>query len=448
MSERYDWQSREVPHHRHHGLDVSSTERLSALSRRIPSTDGGPPPVDLRKVARGVASLVTAVLVVAVALAAFDWVRPIPSPVFHRAVASWRQMPGTMSPLPWPASGEAAVSVEGDGSLGGSGGTAPVPVAGLAGVMTAYVVLHDHPLAPGAQGPTIPVTEATVAAASSEAATQQSVVPVTTGETLTELQALEGLLVAQGNDMATLLGDWDAGSLPAFVGKMNSTADALGLRSTHFTDPSGLDPATVSTPADLIRLGEAAMGNATFADVVAMAQVTLPLAGVVYNLDFDLGHDGMIGVKTGSDSAAGGCFLFAARRTVDGRNLVLVGAVLGQGGVSPNTTAVDGADALVRAAFAEVRELPASPRPVVGTITAPWAPSAVPVTVSTASVVVAWPGTRVPVRLDLRRLAPSLSAGSDVGSLHTGIGLPLQALPLRTTAPLPGPTTWWRLTRL
>ena len=43
------------------------------------------------------------------------------------------------------------------------------------------------------------------AAAQAEAATQQAVVPVVAGETLTELQALEGLLVAQGNDMALLL---------------------------------------------------------------------------------------------------------------------------------------------------------------------------------------------------------------------------------------------------
>jgi D-alanyl-D-alanine carboxypeptidase (penicillin-binding protein 5/6) len=53
---------------------------------------------------------------------------------------------------------------------------------------------------------------------------------------------------------------------------------------------------------------------------MALPQVTLPLAGVVYNLDYnldyDLGHDGIVGIKTGFDAAAGGCFLFAARHTV------------------------------------------------------------------------------------------------------------------------------------
>jgi D-alanyl-D-alanine carboxypeptidase (penicillin-binding protein 5/6) len=49
---------------------------------------------------------------------------------------------------------------------------------------------------------------------------------------------------------------------------------------------------------------------------MALPQVTVPLAGVVYNLDYDLGHDGIVGIKTGFDAAAGGCFLFAARHTV------------------------------------------------------------------------------------------------------------------------------------
>ncbi len=131
--------------------------------------------------------------------------------------------------------------------------------------MTAYVVLQDHPIAPGAAGAAIPVTAATITAAQIEAATQQAVVPVAAGETLTELQALEGLLVAQGNDIATLLADWDASSTTAFVAKMNIAAHILGLDSTTFTDPSGLDPGSVSTPADLIRLGEAAMAIPAFA---------------------------------------------------------------------------------------------------------------------------------------------------------------------------------------
>jgi D-alanyl-D-alanine carboxypeptidase (penicillin-binding protein 5/6) len=312
MADRYTSRAGPGPG-RHRGRRASASEkRLRALGERMPVSPDELEYIEEQKVARHRLYIVGAVVVVLVST----------SVVLH----------GTLPPLPWPTNGAAALSVEGAGSLGSGGSTRPAPVAGLATVMTAYGVLKDHPLATGDAGPAIPVTAATIAAVQAEVASQESVVPVVAGETLTEFQSLEGLLVAQGNDMATLLGDWDAGGEAAFVAKMNTSARSLGLDSTTFTDPSGLDSGTVSTPADMIRLGEAAMDIPALAQIVAMAQVTLPLAGLVYNFDADLGQSGIVGIKTGSDSAAGGCFLFESQATVDGKSLTLVGAVLGQGG--------------------------------------------------------------------------------------------------------------------
>ena len=223
---------------------------------------------------------------------------------------------GSAPVLPWPSNGEAAVAVEGVGSLGQVRASRPIPVAGLASVLTAYVVLRDHPLASGAAGPSITVTPATVTAYQAGTALGESEVAVAAGENLTELQALEGLLVDSGNDIATLLADWDAGSIGAFVVKMNRTASDLRLGSTHITDPSGQDAATTSTPDNLIRLGEAAMSLRTLRQIVDLGQANLPMAGLVYNLDFDLGLDGIVGIETGSDAAANGCYLFAAERQV------------------------------------------------------------------------------------------------------------------------------------
>ncbi|HEV3165854.1 MAG TPA: hypothetical protein VGZ22_17630, partial [Isosphaeraceae bacterium] len=135
-------------------------------------------------------------------------------------------------------------------------GSQSVPVAGLAELLAAYVVLSDHRLAPGDEGPAIPVTADALAAYQAGQASRESEVPIAAGESLTELQALEGLLVDSGADMATVLADWDAGSVSAFVAKMNAAASRLGLASTHITDPSGVDPATTSTAEDLVRLGE------------------------------------------------------------------------------------------------------------------------------------------------------------------------------------------------
>jgi hypothetical protein len=57
------------------------------------------------------------------------------------------------------------------------------------------------------------------------------------------------MLIPSGNNIASLLARWDAGSHAAFVAKMNVAAGSLGLRSTRCADVSGADPATASTAA-------------------------------------------------------------------------------------------------------------------------------------------------------------------------------------------------------
>ena len=111
-----------------------------------------------------------------------QWVRPIPDATVQVTAA---HLPGSGPTLVWPSTGEAAVAVEGLGSLGQVRGTQAVPVAGLAQVLTAYVVLSDHPLATGdAEGPSIPVTTDTLTAYQAGLANQESEVPVPAGESL------------------------------------------------------------------------------------------------------------------------------------------------------------------------------------------------------------------------------------------------------------------------
>ena len=118
-----------------------------------------------------------------------------------------------------------------------SGSTASVPIASLAKMMTVYVVLEDHPLNGTTTGPSITVTAAQAAAYASEAANRDSVLQVTAGETLTEKQALEALLIASADNIADLLAQWDAGSTAAFVTKMNTTAHTLGMDHTNVHRP-------------------------------------------------------------------------------------------------------------------------------------------------------------------------------------------------------------------
>lgn len=131
-------------------------------------------------------------------------------------------------------------------------------------------------LAADGSGPSIAVQQSEAAAYPSQARDGDSLVPVAAGEMLTERQALEALLLPSADNMAWILARWDAGSQTAFVARMNATARRLGMTGTSYTDPSGLDPSTVSTAADQVRLGPAAMRVPALAAIVAMPMALVP----------------------------------------------------------------------------------------------------------------------------------------------------------------------------
>jgi serine-type D-Ala-D-Ala carboxypeptidase (penicillin-binding protein 5/6) len=249
--------------------------------------------------------------------------------------------PGTAAPrrqrltaVAWPADGVAAADINGFGVVAGPGATRPVPIASVAKVMTAYVILHDHPLPANGSGPPIEVQPSEAAAYLSQVRDGDSLVPVAAGETLTERQALEALLLPSADNMAWILARWDAGSQVAFVARMNATTRRLGMTGTSYTDPSGLDPTTVSTAADQVRLGRAAMRVPALAAIVAMPTAVVPVAGVVRNFNTLLGQEGIVGLKTGSMQAAGGCVLLAARHRASGHETLIVAAIFGQPGTA------------------------------------------------------------------------------------------------------------------
>jgi D-alanyl-D-alanine carboxypeptidase (penicillin-binding protein 5/6) len=148
---------------------------------------------------------------------------------------------------------------------------------------------------------------------------------------------------------------------------MNATARSLGMTHTRYTDPSGFDDATVSTPADQVRLVDRAMRLPVFASIVATPSATLPVVGTVHNTNTLLGHNGFVGVKTGSDSAAGGCFAFRVVRWIGGKRTTITGVVLGQPGHDRIAAALEAADAMV----ARITGQPAASVPPQGTLPAP-----------------------------------------------------------------------------
>jgi D-alanyl-D-alanine carboxypeptidase (penicillin-binding protein 5/6) len=292
------------------------------------------------------------------------------------------------------------------------------------------------------------VTAADVALYRSEVGQQQSLVRISAGEVLSEHQVLEGLLVGSGNDLAPLVARWDRGSDAGLVAAMNAAASRLGLAHTHYNDTVGLDPATESTPADQLRLTEAAMADPAFAAMVSQPTVTLPVAGNVANFNSLLGQDGVVGVKTGSSTAAGGCLSVAALRVVGGRPALVYAVVLGQSGTAPIQAALLAGKALVDAAGSAARTTTVLPAgTAVGTVSAPWAHSVTAVTATDAKLP-AWGGLPVVLRFQPARLGHSLPSGAQIGTLSVSVSGKQTEVPVDVSQPVPPAPLSWRLRRL
>src|SRR4051794_36435506 len=287
----------------------SSSYGRSSYGRR----DGGG---FLRKV--GIALVL--LLLVVIGAGAYQWTRDLPAQQVNAAYAGTVTAPGGAAKLPWPHEGQAAVAVTGGATMAWPAtGARPAPIASLAKMMTAYQILTDHPLGAHGAGPALRVTAADVSDYRHRAAQQQSVLAVRAGERLSEYKALQALLIPSANNVATILARWDAGSVTKFVAKMNASAKQLGLTNTHYADPDGTSVQTASTAVDQLTLAQKAMTLTTFAAIVRQPVATFPVAGSLFNYDYEIGHHGFIGIKTGSHAAAGGCWAFAARRTIDGK---------------------------------------------------------------------------------------------------------------------------------
>jgi D-alanyl-D-alanine carboxypeptidase (penicillin-binding protein 5/6) len=155
------------------------------------------------------------------------------------------------------------------------------------------------------------------------------------------------ILLPSANNIAALVARQLDGSVAAFVREMNETAHALGMSDTTYTDPSGYDTGTVSTALDQLHLAQVVTDDQTLAAMMAIRSYSLPVAGEVTNTDTLLGQDGFVGMKTGSDDAAGGCFMFRSERRTASGEVTLIGVVLGQQGRNLVTAGLDAAEQLV-----------------------------------------------------------------------------------------------------
>ncbi len=191
------------------------------------------------------------------------------------------------------------------------------PPASMMKIVTAMVALDQA-------APSQPVTITPQASGM-----EPAVMGLATGEVLTVQDLLYGLLLDSGNDAAEALATGLPGGRASFIARMNDKAASLGLRDTHFVDPTGLDDANYTTPADMAVLADAALtGYPTIRQIVATKQIDLPATanhtafGPTNLNDLLWTYAGTYGVKVGFTDAAGYTITLAGSR--DGHNVLIV----------------------------------------------------------------------------------------------------------------------------
>lgn len=347
-------------------------------------------------------------------------------------------------PLPWPSYGQAAVGAVGYGVLATNGSQTPLATASLANIVTALLVLKHHPLLIGEQGPTITLSQADVNAFEKYYVQDGSVVQVTAGEQISEYQALQSLLLPSANNMADSLATWAFGSLDAYTILANRYVAQLGLTNTTITDPSGFLASTVSTAHDLTLLAQVAMQNPVLAQIVAQPSAVIPVQGKIYNYNFLLGKDNVVGIKTGNNDADPGAYLFAASQNVGGKNIVIVGAVMG----APDLmTALRSARPLIQAAAANFSLISIKKGTPVGQYKAPSGNNVEAITQTELTIPV-WNGSKLKVSASLQKLRLPSPTGANVGNLSITSDHPdslTYHVPVVLQHTLSRPSISWRL---
>ncbi|MER5988985.1 serine hydrolase [Streptomyces sp. NPDC001787] len=412
-----------------------------------------PPPQEtpVRTAVRRVKIWTPLVVLLLIVFAIVQMVRPLPTPTLQLTAQPTYTFEGSKPKLPWPDQGQGYMAATGLGKVDSFGEQKPVPIASVAKAMTAYIVLREHPLKRGEDGPMIEVDAKGESDGQLFTEGESTLNTVKKGDKISEKDALSALMIPSANNIARLLARWDAGSEKAFVEKMNDTAKQLGMQNTTYTDPSGLNATTVSTAEDLVKLGEKLVEIPALMDITKLPEWKDPSGKVWRNYNTLVPFDGALGIKTGSTSKAGGNLLFAAHKMVDGTDQLIVGAVLGQ---YSDTSIIDAVNAASKKVMIATQDELKGAKivkkgQVVGTVDDGLG-GTTPVVATKDVQAVGWAGLTVKLELtDGGKTVPhSAAAGTEVGTLTVGEGASQVKVPVALQSELTEPAFGKKLSRI
>ncbi|HEX3722107.1 MAG TPA: D-alanyl-D-alanine carboxypeptidase [Nitrolancea sp.] len=208
---------------------------------------------------------------------------------------------------------------------------APRAPASTAKIVTALTVLNHAR----------PEDVVTIAQSDVVDPTQESNMGLQVGDTVTVHDLLVGLFLPSGNDAANALarfaGERLSGSsqtpVQRFVAEMNVTAAKLGMKNSHFVNPSGDDvDGQVVTAHDLSIAARALLANPALQPIVSLPTADVRIGGPnarvvsLTNTNELVLTNGVYGVKTGTTDNAGECLIVAYRTQAENVIAVILGS--------------------------------------------------------------------------------------------------------------------------
>ncbi|WP_022886416.1 D-alanyl-D-alanine carboxypeptidase family protein [Glaciibacter superstes] len=357
-----------------------------------------------------------------------------------------------VSPPVLPAEGASAVVTSTGGSTDGTGAEAEplavsgvleaVPMASVAKIIAALVVLHAKPLEVGRTGPAVVMTAEDFQGYLDYAAGDARTVTVFAGETWTERELLQAIILGSSNNHADTLARWAFGTVDAYVEAANAWLGEHGLSKTLVADATGLSDTSAGTATDLARLAGIAAHDPVITEILANPPTALAGRSGVDNTTEYLPEEGVRGISRSFTDAAGLCFLFAATVGEGESAFTFAGALLREPDYETLETDVVALMASARAGVGEVALL--AEGDTYATFESAWGDTASGV-VGVSKTHVAWRAAETSDPIIEIDPFTTGRKGTRVGTVSVEAGGERVSAPLELDSAISDPGPLWRL---
>ncbi len=342
-----------------------------------------------------------------------------------------------------PEAGASALTESADGPvMVTAGDSEQLPMAGIAKVLTALVVLDEKPMDADEDGELVPITSEDFLIYNDYRDAGTRVVTVYTDDTWTQRDVLQAMLQGSSNNHADTLAAWAFGSVDEYVASANDWLAEHDLSETSVVDATGLSPDDVSTASDLARLAALAMDNPVIPSILDDPVDGIAEERGVENTTQYMEDRGVTGISRSYTDAAGICLLFAATITVDDASYTFYGSMIRL----PDWDSLDSAmSALMDSAEAGVTSGQVlEPGTVVAEFSTPWGEQSQGV-IGSSTPSVRWVAAAPKVSVSSDEFSVG-AAGDIVGRASVSEGASVTDIPVKLDQSIYAPDVFWRLT--